>query len=163
MLTSKRIGLFIASMTLWVMLAGVSQEELILGAVVSLLISLVFGKTSSYIFDLKWFIRIPLFIVMYIPIFLIELIKSNLDVMMRVLNPKMPINPGFIRVPTMLTSDVTKLILSNSITLTPGTITLDANEEGLLVHWIDVKMKDGIIDASAVSEPFESLLWRLFK
>lgn len=163
MLTSKRIGLFFASMIVWIMLAGVAPEELILGAVVSVIISVLFGKTSAYTFDLKWFSGIVMFIVLYIPVFLIELIKSNLDVMMRVLSPKMPINPGFVRVPTQLKGEVAKLTLANSITLTPGTITLDANEDVLFVHWIDVQKKDSEIDWRAVSEPFESLLRRVFK
>lgn len=162
-MTRKRVGLFLASMTLWTLLAGIAAEELILGVVVSTIIALLFGKSSMYNFNIKWVKRSIMFLVMYVPVFVIELIRANIDVMVRVLNPKLPINPGFVKVPTELNGDFAKLTLANSITLTPGTITLDVDDSNLYVHWIDVKQVDGNVDRHAVSGPFERLLGRIFK
>jgi multicomponent Na+:H+ antiporter subunit E len=162
-MTRKRVGLFLASMILWILLAGIAVEELILGVVVSTIIALLFGKSSMYTFNIKWVKRSILFLVMYVPIFVIELIRANIDVMVRVLDPKLPINPGFVRVPTELKGDFAKLTLANSITLTPGTITLDVDDSNLYVHWIDVKQVDDNVDRHAVSGPFERLLGRVFK
>ncbi len=162
-MTSKRVGLFLASMIVWVLLAGVAAEELILGVVVSMLIALLFGKASIYTFDIKWVTRSLLFLVKYVPVFVIELIRANIDVVVRVLNPKLPINPGFVKVPTELKGDFAKLMLANSITLTPGTIALDADDSNLYVHWIDVKQVNGKVDRLAVSGPFERILGRVFK
>ena len=70
----------------------------------------------------------------------------------------MPIAPGFVKVPVKIKSDAGKLLLANSITLTPGTISVDADETNIYVHWIDVKE-----DRKKVSAAFEKILGRLFK
>ena len=56
-----------------------------------------------------------------------EIAKANLDVAYRVVHPKMPIKPGIVVIKTGLKSDIAKMILANSITLTPGTFTLDVS------------------------------------
>ncbi|NPE22206.1 Na+/H+ antiporter subunit D [Fusibacter sp. A1] len=157
------MGLFIICFVVWVLLAGFSYQEVLLGAVVSAVISLLYGKTSSFDFSFKWIMGFVLFIVMYVPLFLLELIKANIDVLLRVLSPKLPINPGFVKVPTTLKGDFANLTLANSITLTPGTITLDADEDYLYVHWIDVKSRDGQVDVSSISDSMQNVLRRVFK
>ena len=61
-----------------------------------------------------------------------------------VLHPMLPINPGIVRIRTGLKKDTSLTILSNSITLTPGTLTVDIHPRGgfLYVHHIDVKSED---------------------
>jgi len=75
-----------------------------------------------------------------------ELIKANVDVARRALSPKLPVNPGIVKVPVKVESEYGRFMLANSITLTPGTITMDAAEEdGTLyyyIHWIDVASTD---------------------
>jgi multicomponent Na+:H+ antiporter subunit E len=78
----------------------------------------------------------------YFPIFLKALVLANIDVAMRVLNPKLPINPGIVRVHTGLTVPYQRLILANSITLTPGTITLEMDNEDVYIHWLAVEDAD---------------------
>ena len=56
----------------------------------------------------------------------------------RVLNPYLPIKPGIVRIKTSLTSEFAKTILANSITLTPGTLTVEVDGEDFYVHWINV-------------------------
>ncbi len=158
----KWLGLFVASLVVWILLAGATWEELILGTIVSAVVAFVFGQSSLYVLNAKWLIRMLLFLIFYLPVFVIELIRANIDVMVRVLHPKLPINPGFVKVPTKLKGDQAKLMLANSITLTPGTITLDADENHLYVHWIDVQRVDGNVNPLAVSEPFERVLGRIF-
>ncbi|HZA54319.1 MAG TPA: Na+/H+ antiporter subunit E [Candidatus Udaeobacter sp.] len=63
-----------------------------------------------------------------------EIVQSNLQVAYIVLHPKLPIKPGLLRFRTRLRSPVGQLILANSITLTPGTITVDLTEGTYLVH-----------------------------
>ena len=78
---------------------------------------------------------------LYIFVFLGELIKSNFDVAARVANPKLPINPGIVKVKTKLKSKLGRIMLANSITLTPGTLTVDIDEDTneLYIHWIYAK------------------------
>lgn len=65
-----------------------------------------------------------------------NVILANISVAKIVLQRKMPLSPGFILVKTKLNHDMTKLIYANSITLTPGTITINLNDDRLLVHAI---------------------------
>lgn len=78
--------------------------------------------------------------------FPVELIRANIDVALRALRPSLPVNPGIVRVPVGLTSEYAQAMLADSITLTPGTITMDiAEADGQVyyyVHWIDVKSTD---------------------
>ncbi|RLF85748.1 cation:proton antiporter, partial [Thermococci archaeon] len=68
--------------------------------------------------------------------------KANLDVAYRVVTGK--IKPGIVRVPVDLENEAQYTILSNSITLTPGTLTVDAcpEEKALYVHWIYIKEEE---------------------
>jgi len=63
-----------------------------------------------------------------------EIVVSNVDVVRAILAPRPGIAPHFLRVRTMQQSDLGKVILANSITLTPGTVTVDVNGDELLVH-----------------------------
>jgi len=63
-----------------------------------------------------------------------EIVQSNLQVAYIVLHPKLPIKPGLLRFRTRLRSPIGQVILANSITLTPGTITVDLKEGTYLVH-----------------------------
>lgn len=78
----------------------------------------------------------------YLPVLFKNLILANIDVAARVLSPKLPINPGIVRVPTALTAPYQRLMLANSITLTPGTVTLELDGGDMYIHWIDVRNGD---------------------
>jgi multicomponent Na+:H+ antiporter subunit E len=63
-----------------------------------------------------------------------NILVANIAVAKIVLSPKMPITPGFILVKSKLQKDLTRVLYANSITLTPGTITINLNNDRLLVH-----------------------------
>ncbi len=65
---------------------------------------------------------------------IIAIFKSNIDVAMVVLSPKMPISPGVVKFRTGAKKDVTRVVLANSITLTPGTLTLDVVDDHFVIH-----------------------------
>jgi len=107
----------------------------------------------------------------YVPYFLWAMIMANLDVAYRVLHPKRPIRPGIVRCRTILKSDTGKLGLANSITLTPGTITLDVKGEDYFIHWIwvqddvlNAKDEETSIKAASkyITRPFEKFLKVIF-
>jgi len=101
----------------------------------------------------------------YIPIFIWECFKANIDVAYRVGHPDMPINPGIVKVKTILRSDTGLTFLANSITLTPGTLSVDVDQENgfLYVHWINVKDKDIDRATSLIVHRFERILKRIFE
>ncbi len=105
------------------------------------------------------------FLVEYLPTFIWECIKANLDVAWRVVHPNLPINPGIVKVKTGLKTDTALTFLANSITLTPGTLTVDIDKDNgfLYVHWIDVKAKDVESATRIVVERFERILKKIFE
>lgn len=158
----KFISLSLVMFIIWIAMAGIDLQEIILGAVVSLVLSFLVSSYVNISFSLKTIPGIVLFVLLYIPLLFVELIKANLDVAKRVLNPKLPINPRIVKVPTKVKSDVGKLILANSITLTPGTISIDADEDHIYVHCIDKKGVSKEEEAKAISSNFEKVLGRIF-
>jgi multicomponent Na+:H+ antiporter subunit E len=75
-----------------------------------------------------------------------NIILANISVAIIVLSPKLPISPGFILLQTKLKLDLTRVLYANSITLTPGTITVDLNGDRLLVHCITEEAAKGVCD-----------------
>jgi multicomponent Na+:H+ antiporter subunit E len=63
-----------------------------------------------------------------------EIVVSNIDVARAIVFPNMRIAPHFLRVRTAQPTDLGKVVLANSITLTPGTVTVDLQGDELLVH-----------------------------
>jgi multicomponent Na+:H+ antiporter subunit E len=101
--------------------------------------------------------------VAYLPAYAWAEIKSHLKVIYLALHPKMPIRPGIVEVPTSLRTDVGITWLANSITMTPGTLSVDVDDgRGVLyVHWIDVEAVGPREAASRVAMPFERFLRRI--
>jgi multicomponent Na+:H+ antiporter subunit E len=100
---------------------------------------------------------------LYFFIFLWECIKANFDVAYRVLHPKLPVKPGIVRAKTHLTTDIAKIFLANSITMTPGTITVDIREDYFFIHWIYVHSKDPEVYTHRILGRFEKYLKRIFE
>lgn len=99
----------------------------------------------------------------YIPIFLKKVIWANADLIRRILSLKIPLNPAILKIPTKVKSDLGITSLSNSITLTPGTLTVDAEEGYLYVHWIDAKTLEPKKAEKAIKGAFELSLKEVFK
>jgi multicomponent Na+:H+ antiporter subunit E len=76
----------------------------------------------------------------------------------RVLSPSLPINPGIVEVKTKLKSKIGRVILADSITLTPGTFTLDLKDDSMFIHWVDVKSTDLEKSTQLIVNKFEKYL-----
>ena len=108
-------------------------------------------------------VRVFWFLV-YVPVFSYYMVKANIDVLYRVLHPQMPIRPGIVKIKTSLKSDSAITALANSITLTPGTLTIDLTEDGYLyIHWIYVKSDDMEQATRQIAGPFEWFIRRIFE
>lgn len=134
------------------------------GIFAALPLALLFGKSSDIFEGIKLTPRGFLFSVVYIFVFIWALIKSNVDVMLRVINPKLPIKPGIVRIKTKLKSPMARLILANSITLTPGTFVVDIQDDILYIHWIEVCCIEDIeIMSEKIAGNFENLLLKIYE
>ena len=155
---------FILIYILWILLTwSLGPQYLLVGLAVAALTSLAFGgllaRQPRRFFEPKrylWFIYYLLTLIWYI-------IKANLDVAYRVLHPELPIKPGIVKVRTALKSDVSKTFLSNSITLTPGTLTVDVVGEDMYIHWINVRSDDPGVQTELIVSRFENILKRVFE
>lgn len=162
----SRIILFILGFIVWCLLTWVPDwQHLVVGVFIAGFVSLVTGdlfiqRPGALAHPLRYWY----FIVYYVPIFLWEVSKANIDVAYRVLHPKLPINPGIVKVKTTLKSDTALTFLANSITLTPGTLSVDIDKEKgvLYIHWIDVKHKDTESATKFIAERFEKILKKIF-
>ena len=138
------IAAFIWSYLLWLTLtAGTngllwSTQELIAGVIFSAIVAyttrdIIGEKSTRFMNPIKW-----LEWVAYVPVLFWGMAKANFHVAYLVITGR--IRPGIVRVPVDLKNDAQYTILSNSITLTPGTLTIDAcpEEKALYVHWIDI-------------------------
>jgi multicomponent Na+:H+ antiporter subunit E len=79
-------------------------------------------------------VELPLRSLRYLPWLLWEIVKANLHVAARILHPRMPISPRLITVRCTQTHDIGRVIYANSITLTPGTVSVDTHGEEITVH-----------------------------
>jgi multicomponent Na+:H+ antiporter subunit E len=142
------ISTFCLCFVFWLLLTwNFSAQEMIAGAVVSLAAALFASKFFIHE-DAFWLFKPAKLgaLIMYVFTFLRELVKANVDVAKRVFGGCKDVNPGIVKVPVDLKGDYAQAMLANSITLTPGTITLDiAEQEGktyYYIHWIDVAETD---------------------
>jgi multicomponent Na+:H+ antiporter subunit E len=162
----SRILLFAFALLTWAFLTWpLDFQHLVIGIFICGFVSFVTGdmfvkrphqfKNPSRYF---WFLY-------YIPLFIWECIKANIDVAYRVAHPDLPINPGIVKVKTTLKSDTALAFLANSITLTPGTMSVDIDEENgfLYIHWIDVKDKDIQKASEIIVSVFEDVLKKIFE
>lgn len=154
----KVISTFLILWVVWILIAGFDLMEIILGGVVSLILSVIISRFVNYSFGFSIILWLLKFVILYIPVFIFKLVIANIDVAYRVLSPKLPINPGIVKVPTKLKGDFSKFVLANSITLTPGTLSLDVEDDKILVHCINVKGDTEQEHQKNISKTFEKIL-----
>jgi len=80
-----------------------------------------------------------------IAILIVEIVKSNINVAKIVLNPKMPIEPSFVRVPVRFKKDFNKVLYGNVVTLTPGTLTVDIIDDEYIIHALTKEAAEGLL------------------
>lgn len=138
----------------WIFLSGRFTFILLFSGVVSSLFvaylshDLLFGKVNFA----KLGIMIVRFIC-YLPWLFWQVILANLDVAYRTLHPSMPIDPCIITFDVDLKTDAALVILANSITLTPGTVTIKADKHGrFMVHAISRSAADGLLNGDMIKK-----------
>ena len=87
---------------------------------------------------------LPLRAVRYVPWLLWEIAKANVDVARRILSPRLSIRPTLIRVKAGQRRDLGRVIYANSITLTPGTVSIDVEGDEILVHALTREAAEGL-------------------
>jgi multicomponent Na+:H+ antiporter subunit E len=162
----SRLIVFLFAVIVWVALTDIkSYQEIIAGIIAASLISLLAGHFLVTTEKSRNILRRLYYFLIYLFRFLWEMIKANLHVAYLVIHPLLPIKPGIVKIKTGLSKDSAITVLCNSITLTPGTMTVDLNEETkeLYIHWIDVKETEERKATETISQNFEKILTEIFE
>ena len=161
------IGFFL----LWIILCGnVTWEILVFDLIVT---CAVFWFTCRFCYwsveRERTFLRLFLPGLRYIGLLIIEIVKANLAMLRLVLRPdfKDQARPMLVKVHVPLRTNIAKMTLANSITLTPGTITMETTEEDgqtyYYIHWIDVTAPSGKEAGDAIKGTLEKGLRRVWQ
>ncbi len=150
---------------LWLLLTwSLDVQGVVAGAILAVLFAALLSgllpqRVERLLSPVRWF-----WALMHLISLAFWIVLANFDVLYRVVHPNLPIRPGIVKVKTSLKSDEAKTFLANSITLTPGTLTVDIIDDWLYVHWINVH--ENIDDTEAITREiagrFEVTLRRVF-
>ena len=117
----------------WVLWSGIYKPLLLWLGLFSCLLSVWLAQRMGFFrhpMSLRTILRLPA----HWWWLLGEIIRSSVEVARVVLSPSLPISPTVVELTTTEATDAGKVILGNSITLSPGTVTIDVHRDRLLVH-----------------------------
>ncbi len=166
----KRLVYFVLAFVIWVLLTWpfvdgkIDIQVVIAGLIASAIVAIVFHEVLPEEYRILFSPVRIFWALVYLPVFFYYVIKANLDVVYRVLHPKMPIKPGIVKIKTNLKTESGITALANSITLTPGTLTVDLTDDGYLyIHWINVKSDDIEQATEFIAQRFEWFITKIFE
>lgn len=166
----RRLIYLVLAFVIWVLLTWpfaegkIDLQVVVAGLIASIIVAVLFHEILPK--EHRVFIspRRVFWFLVYVPVFFYYIIKANLDVVYRALHPKMPIKPGIVKIKTILKTESGITALANSITLTPGTLTVDLTDDGYLyIHWINVKSDDIEQATEFIARRFEWFLQKIFE
>lgn len=138
---------------LWLFVRGVTADPAAIAG--EALIGFAFGLPVAYFFRRLYATEMQLgraiqaspYAVLFALVFLKDLLTANVDVAYRVLAPSRPIEPGVVVFPLRVRTDAAITTIANAISLTPGTLTMDYDEEtnSLYVHGITGKNREAVV------------------
>jgi multicomponent Na+:H+ antiporter subunit E len=139
---------------IWVLVRGVEPTVdavaagLLSGTLVGLPVAYVFRRMYSEGIDIRDAATSVPYAVLFVVVFLKDVVVANVDVAYRVLAPGMPIEPEVMFLPLRVRTDMGVTTIANSITLTPGTVTLDhdPDENALYVHIVDGRHPEEVVE-----------------
>lgn len=153
------VNLWLTLFIIWLIAnSTLALDSAITGLVISALIALAFATFARVYSVIRWSPTVIYYYLMYLTIFLIELVKANVSVMLLVFSPRINIKPAIVEIKTELKSPIGRLALANTITLTPGTLVVDIKGDSLFIHWINISTTDPVEATEAIAGRFEKYL-----
>ncbi|MBN2491270.1 MAG: Na+/H+ antiporter subunit E [Planctomycetes bacterium] len=143
----RTVYLFAVLLVFWLALSG-HYTAFLIGAGVFSCALVVYLARRKGVFEVKGGHPVhPLLTgaITYWPWLFGQIVLANIDVFWRVWHPRLPIDPRLVRVPYRTTTDLHTTLYANSITLTPGTITLAVEEGEFLVHALSAASEKGLV------------------
>lgn len=144
--------MFLLFLLAWIIFNGrVTVEIMIFGIVIAGLVFAFICKFMDYSLQKeKRFYQKIVFLIAYVVLLVKEIIVANLSVIHMILTRNEIVEPIIVKFRTSLKSETLRVILANSITLTPGTITVSLEEDELTVHCLDKSLAEGMEDSMFV-------------
>ena len=165
-LKNALLPILIAFVVYIIFSGSVSYYDILTGIVISVVAGILFsevlvsnaGKSLNPV-RLAYLIKYAFYY------FFVAEVLAHKDVIKRILDPKMPINPGIVRTPYEVSGDYTVASVAGSIINTPGTVVIDLDEDKRIyyVHWIDVTSQEPAKCRAAICESFEKYLSKVFQ
>ncbi len=140
----RLVSLILVTFAVWLLFSGIYTPLIIGFGVGSCILVALIARRMDVIDHEGLPIHLSPEIVTYWLWLLWEIVKSNIDVAKCVLFPKKYLQPSMFYTKVSQKSDLGKVIYANSITLTPGTVTVDLNEDTVLVHALTEGTADGV-------------------
>ena len=157
--TAAPAKLFATLLLFWLLLSGsLAIESIAVGVVIAGLVAIALGANLSYLAGYRFTPASLAATLAYIVYFLKELFKANIAMAALVLKPDLPVRPAIVRVRTSLKNPVARLLLANSITLTPGTLSVEMKGEWLYIHWVVAEATEVDAATRAIAAGFERYL-----
>jgi multicomponent Na+:H+ antiporter subunit E len=128
------VSLFMVLLAVWLGWSGHYTPLLIGLGLLSILVVLAIGHRMRVVDHESAPVEMAARILAYITWLLWQIFKANIHVGLRVLNPRLPISPRIVRVTPSQIGDMGRVIYANSITLTPGTVSLNVEPDCIMVH-----------------------------
>lgn len=146
--------MFLILLALWIVFNGrVTGEVVLSGCVLSgALYALLRTRMSFDPRRERQFFRLVPRLLRYAVVLIFEIVKANFDVMRMILTPRYEVEPVLVTVHTDLQTAWARVLLANSITLTPGTITVSLEDDRYVVHCLDCSLAEGIMDSVFVRQ-----------
>lgn len=145
---------------LWLIFNGrITFEIVIAGAFISFMLDVFIRKVlrlNLTVSNLFMAVKILPHILLYVIVLLVEIIRANFAITKLILSPHLDVEPCLVKFKTPLKTEAARVALANSITLTPGTITVSLEGSSLLVHALNREIADGLEGSI-----FEKLLARM--
>ena len=145
---------------LWLIFNGrITFEIVIAGAFISFMLDVFIRKVlrlNLTVSNLFMAVKILPHILLYVIVLLVEIIRANFAITKLILSPHLDVEPCLVKFRTPLKTEAARVALANSITLTPGTITVSLEGSSLLVHALNREIADGLEGSI-----FEKLLARM--
>lgn len=121
---------------------SLDPQEIVLGIAAAIIIAAATGGVFTG--NLLRLLKPSRFIALlnFVLYFLLQMTRANIDVFLRIIRPRISVRPGIVRAEVPLSSARARIIVANSITLTPGTLTVDLQDRVIYVHWISLPHGD---------------------
>ena len=147
----------------WIAISSsLALKSVITGALIAAALAYMFARRFAIWRGIRFSPTRLYHFIIYTGVFVVELVRANINMMRYVYAPRLIVEPGVVKVKTNLKSPIGRLALANSISLTPGSLVMDIGEDELFVHCLDMRAIDPKKLTETVLGPFEEHLGKAF-